>query len=353
MSHVNSTDQAVNLIPVKQKLNSVVPFSPNTQLYIVNNQEYLPLPEWGIFFIRLGYFIVESEIVGNRLIIALAIPTRAYAAALTAFGVALARSELSHTQIENDDYFDQLCNLQKGTPITFLDKGKKKRAIYEGYEKVCGQRRLRIRLESRESGGLTELIPLEKAHNILIKNTPINKLPKKQKGRKIISYSSFFEEIIGKERAINYSINSQLECIIIGRRNLLQSEIKGIPFSCHKKSQSGFLQDILRVKSFFSTDDQAYRSEVFSVSSRKPPRFSDGKIPFVTIFDGASGFIKWRANWRNSQWIILLDRTENDFQEAVDIINQDYIQKRVEESGSKNLSFIPSGIEAVIYQEAR
>jgi hypothetical protein len=321
-----------------------------SQLYV---GEGVPLPDWGNFFIELGRRVAESETDKNRLVVALAIPTRAYAAALTAFGVVLTRATLSSDKIDDtNEYFERLCNLPQCTPVTFLNKGRKLKAFYEGVEKISGKRRLRIRVESCTTGGLTHLIPLEESRHIEIRNTPILNLPKKQKGRKIAANSKFIEDVLGDELASTYVEKSQLDCVIIGKRNFLETEITKINFaSTPSFKKLGVLQDVLRVRSFFSTDNQACRSEVFSVTSKKCHSLPDGRVPFVTIFDGASSFIKWRDDWRSSHWIILLDRTEIHFQEAVDIVNQDYIN-RVDEEEIPNLPSLPPGVELVNYQEA-
>jgi hypothetical protein len=321
-----------------------------SQLYI---DKWTPLPEWGTFFIEMGRRVAECETGSNRLVVALAIPTRAYAAALTAFGVVVTRATLSKHQLEDtNEYFEQLCNLRQGTPVTFLNKGRKFKAFYEGVDLISGKRRLRIRVESCHTGGLTHLVPLEESHNIEIRDTPIVNLPKKQNGRKIAAHSKFLEDVVGDDIASTYAEKSQLDCVIIGKESFLRTETTKIDFAGTPSfKKAGVLQDILRVKKFFLTYNQAYRSQVFSATPIEPPHPPNGKVPFVSIFDGASSFVKWRDDWRTSHWIILLDRTEIHFQEAVDIVNQDYINRVDEEI--PNLPSHPRGVEVVVYQEAR
>ncbi len=313
-----------------------------------------PLPDWGNFFIELGRLVAECETGSNRLVVALAIPTRAYAAALTAFGMVITRATLSNYQLQNNnEYFKWLCNLPEGKPVTFFNTDKKFKGFYEGVDTSTDQRLLRIRVESRQTGGLTHLVRLEDAHNIEIRTTPIQNLPKKQNGRKITAHSQFLESILGHKIASKYSHKSQFNCVIIGKLNFLNNEITQTYFAKTPSFQEvGVLQNVLRVRNFLSTENQAYRSDVFSVTARKRYHLSDETIPFMTIFDGASSFIKWRDDWRSSHWTILLDRTEVHFQEAVDIVNQDYIN-RVNEAKIQNLSFFPTGVELVSYQEVR
>ncbi len=71
----------------------------------------------------------------------------------------------------------------------------------------------------------------------------------------------------------------------------------------------------------------------------------------MTIFDGAVSFLKWRDYWRKSNWIVLLDKTESRFQEAVDLLNQEYIEKRIGESLNENMFSLPEGIEIIAFNE--
>ena len=313
------------------------------------------LPAWGTFFIDMGRRVAKSESGPNRLVVGLAVPTRTCAAALAAFGVVLARANSSIKQVEPSKHFERLCGLPKRTPVVFIDKGKKFKGIYEGIKKVHEKQYLQIRVESQHTGGLTHLVPPEECHNVAIASEQIPELPNRQKGRPIIYSREFIKSLIGEADVFNFATNSCLECTILGRVSLLQHEIKkvNLPYSLHKGVyKAGKMQDILRVREWLRKDE-AYRSEVLPVDGHKPPKTADGLVPYVTIFDGAAGFLKWRDYWRNSHWIIVLDRTEPHFREAVELVNQDYIQNRVGEGGIQNMPPSPPGVEFVVYQEAR
>ncbi|MBE9209450.1 hypothetical protein IQ244_23720 [Nostoc sp. LEGE 06077] len=324
-----------------------------TNLYFINDfNQLIPLPNWAIFFINLGDWVAQAEILKNRLVVGLAIPTRNYAAALAALGVVKARVIVPTERIDSNRYFEQLCKLPKGTSVVFYDCNRRYKGIYQGIDETDGERRLRIQRENKSSGGLTNLVSVKQSHNVAIAQKPNISLPKKQSGRYIITPNDFLDGVIGKAHTSEFTTKTRLDCAVIGRINTLKSEILEIPFasfSLPSKSKIGSLQDILRVRKFLS-EGQAYRSEILSSSGSDTPKTKDGLVPHVTIFDGATGFIKWRDDWRNSHWIILLERTEPHFKEAVDIIDTDYINRQNWEE-IPNIIPAPSGVEMVVYQE--
>ncbi|BBD63529.1 hypothetical protein NIES2109_64040 (plasmid) [Nostoc sp. HK-01] len=323
-----------------------------TNLYFINNCNQLtPLPSWAIFFINVGHWLAQAEIQKNRLVLGLAIPTRNYAAALAALGVVQARANSPIDRINSNRYFEQLCKLPKGTPVVFYDCNRRYKGIYQGIDETCGERRLRIQRENKSSGGLTNLVSVKQSHNVAIAHKPNISLPKKQSGRPIIIHNEFIDGVIGKHNTSEFITKTRLDCALIGRINTLKHEILEIPFASFSssKSKTGYLQDILRVRNFLS-EGQAYRSEILSSQVSEPPQTSGGLVPHVTIFDGATGFLKWRDDWRTSHWIILLERTEPHFKEAVEIIDNDYINRHNWEE-IQNIIPAPSGVEMVVYQE--
>ena len=52
--------------------------------------------------------------------------------------------------------------------------------------------------------------------------------------------------------------------------------------------------------------------------------------PYATLFDGALSFLKWREAWRQTHWIVVLDRTDSHFADAVNVLNQEYVSDRVD-----------------------
>ncbi|MBW4548612.1 MAG: hypothetical protein KME25_29900 [Symplocastrum torsivum CPER-KK1] len=323
-----------------------------SQLYI---DKRMPLPDWGTFFIEIGCHVAEWETGSNRLVIALAVPTRTCAAALAAFGVVLARANSSPNQVEIYEYFDKLCSLKKGTPIIYREGKKIRKGIYCGFSNENGQCLITVRLPTK-NGDMICKVPPGEAQKVEPATSQDKRITLRTTGRCKFSGKAFIDACIGRIESFDFYKKSRLECVILGRSNILKQEIKEIPFGCCSSQRvytEGRLQDVLRVREWLS-DGQAYRSEVLSVDGSKPPRTQHGSIPSVTIFDGASGFLKWRDYWRNSHWIVVLDNTELHFMEAVYEINEGYRRSnRLSKVEIQNILSIPSGVELVIYQEER
>ncbi|HAJ58092.1 MAG TPA: hypothetical protein DCP31_01485, partial [Cyanobacteria bacterium UBA8543] len=300
-------------------------YAPRSQLYI---DKQIPLPTWGTFFVEIGRRIAECETGSNRLVIALAVPTRTCAAALAAFGVVLARADISHNQAEIREYFDKLCSLKKGTPIIYRESKKIRKGSYCGFYNENGQSLITVRLPT-EHGDMICKVPPEKAHKIEPLASKDKNITPRITGRcKSFDFSgkAFLDACIGSVDSLNFYKKSRLDCVILGRLNLLKQEIKERPFGCCPSQAvytEGKLQDVLRVREWLG-EGQAYRSAVLSVDGRKSPQTQNSSVPYVTIFDGASGFLKWRDYWPNSHSIVVLDRTEPHFMKAVYEINEDY-----------------------------
>lgn len=323
-----------------------------SQLYI---DKQIPLPDWGTFFIDIGRHVAECETGSNRLVIALAVPTRICAAALAAFGVVLARANSSHNQVEIYEHFDKLCTLKKGTPIIYREGKKIRKGKYCSFSNENGQCFITVCLPTK-NGDMICKIPPGEAQKVEPATIKCERIPMRITGRCRFSGKAFIDACIDSVESLDFYKKSHLECVILGKSNLLKQEIKEIPFGCFSSQRvytEGKLQDVLRVREWLS-EGQAYRSEILSVDGSKPPRTQHGSVPSVTIFDGASGFLKWRDYWRNSHWIVVLDNTELHFMDAVYEINEGYRRSnRLSKGEIQNIPSIPSGVELVIYQEER
>lgn len=328
----------------------------NTNLYIFNNVDKCePLPEWGKFFIEIGRRLVEYRASSNRLVVALAVPTRSFAAAFSAFGIVIARAGNSNNQVDINKYFEKLCRLKPGTSIFYRQGDEILKGTFIDVSRESGHPRfINISVDTK-NGHMICKVPLGECQRVDVAIKNDNSTARKTGRYTRHSKTAFVEDFFDDLNLINVYKHSDFTCAILGKLSVLKKEILEtsiVRFSSDASLQKGKLQDILRVRKWLSKGE-AYRSDVFPVNGDKPQKTLDGLTPHITIFDGASGFLKWRENWLNSHWIVLLDRTEPKFKEAVELVNYDYIQKRVDEGGIQNMPPIPPGVEIVIYQEAR
>jgi hypothetical protein len=89
--------------------------------------------------------------------------------------------------------------------------------------------------------------------------------------------------------------------------------------------QRARLSDVLRIRKLLHAG-QPYRSEVVSSIGRRAPTDVGNDVPFAVVFDGATGFLKWRHLWPQANWVVALDHTEPRCDEAaaaVDALYQD------------------------------
>ena len=65
-------------------------------------------------------------------------------------------------------------------------------------------------------------------------------------------------------------------------------------------------------------------------------------VPGLAVFDGSRSYLKCRHLWPDTSHCVVLDRTEIAFDEAVQMINQDFVQKRVGNEWSDRICHPPS-----------
>lgn len=324
-----------------------------SKLYFEDNKykNWLKIPSWGEFFVEFGKKLAQVNQEGERLIVGIAVPTRAYAAALISLGVVLERSNSSKITLQ--EHFKSLCELPEGTPITFQEESKIYKGHFLRYEKNHGQDGIWIALERRSM----RWIPFKWAINIekLSVENPVelNKialLPDKQSGKRIKFAYDFVTGLIGQKNLQTFFKKTRFDCAILGRANILREELIHTPFSIlsEEKFNRGTLQDILRVRKFMGQEEH-YHTNVFRMDSSKPPRRPTND-PYITIFDGAIGFLKWRDLWKNSHCVAIFDRTEPSFDNAITTFNQEYIKNRIDTS-SIEINSLPPNCEIMAYKE--
>lgn len=324
-----------------------------------------PLPEWARFFAHTGIYTAQQGDSNNRTVVAVAVPTRKYAAAFAALGIVTGRALQQEVKIDLEEHFRRICSLPKGTMLRYMKKERQLRAVFDGPDVVNGTPVIRVRIQNNSDArryetrvtGTTDLLTKEQSIRVEVATGEETKKGLTSlvggAGKRVDEKTllSCYFNVLDVE---SYILRSRLECVLIGPRNLLECEICDTAIAIEDSNcgvQKGCLQDIVRVRDFLS-DDQAYWSDFF-VSRGSAPAMPDGDIPAVTVFDGAAGFLKWRDHWRSSNWLVLLDRTEYDFEQAAEQIRTEYVQNRTGDGDARMFPAPPAGVEAVIYQENR
>jgi hypothetical protein len=301
-------------------------------LRYLDGQTWRVLPPWAQFLIQIGASFVDWSAEDQlRFVGGISLPTRAFASMLVGAGVVLERAPKIQSQGQADaEYFEYLCGLKPETALLFKHEGRILNAVFDGVTSLYDELRIKVRVQKKSSGGGTHLVGQRNVGDIEVipevngEGSLRQRLPKKA-SKDGASRKDFIESLLDSDSS-DFLLRPRFECLFVGNVGLLRHEIHktgvGVPTS---GIHEGTFQDILRVRKFMS-DGKPYRSDVTS-SAIKPA--SGVLSPFVVIFDGAQGFLKWRDDFASSHWIVVLDRTEPHFREAANLLNGRYIQYRV------------------------
>ena len=317
--------------------------------YMLSNNKSELLPEWAYFFMRLGFQLATMSNDNYRVVTGLAVPTRVFACSLVATGVVLARAD-NENSIDTMQ-LQYIRSLKSGTSVYVrMDNNKRLRGVVKKLVEFNGKQYILIRTtESMERG-----FPLDDyASRITVADQDVN-LPKhQQSGYSVETPGKFLQCCLGEELAQAYILDSSFEALLIGKKSVIEYEVSGIFLSCKKSDKfagvTGCLQEILRVRQF-SGANKSYRTQCVSSLNITPEKEIGKQTPSIVIFDGAVAYIKLGHKWRSAHQIVLLDRTERQFVDAIELLNQNYAYRL---AGIAKLPVkIPNGIEMMMYEES-
>lgn len=325
-------------------------------LHFEDSGEWYSLPEWAEYFISVGKQLAFADNSESRIVIAIVVPTRAYCAAFVSLGMVISDSAArSHSSAAA--HFEQLFDLPAGTPVILRQAPHKVlKGVLQEPEEYDGRLHLRVQVQSRDDrtgGGLTYLIDEPRSLQVQPAKHSGN-LPKKPGAENKRFANSFVDSLLGEADPVQLGLQSKLVCAIVGRRNALDYEIRHTPLALHANGHcqaEGQLQDVLRVDRF-TAGEQSYRSALVPVGSNPPSGDVISKVERGVVFDGAAGFLKWGAEfWRDRHQIVILDRTELYFDDAISAVNSRFSQNRADAETPSPSSGAPPGGEVLAFRE--
>lgn len=325
-------------------------------LHFEDSGEWYSLPEWAEYFISVGKQLASADHSTSRIVTAIVVPTRAYCAAFASLGMVISDAAKRDRPSEAS-HFEKLFDLPAGTPVIFRPAPRKvQKGVLQGPEEYNGKLYVRVQVQSRDprtGGGLTHLIDESRALQVQPAKHS-GKLPKKQGAEHKRFANRFVDSLLGDADPIQLGLRSKLVCAIIGKKNALEHEIRQTPLAIHangRRRAEGQLQDVLRVDRFVS-GQQSYRSALVPVGSSPPSSDVASNVETAVVFDGAAGFLKWGSMWPNRHQIIILDRTELYFDDAISAINSRFSQNRADAEPPLSVSDAPPGGEVLAFREA-
>jgi hypothetical protein len=326
---------------------------PPINLYFEDSGHWYSLPEWAEYFIGIGKQLAFADQSRSRIVTAIVVPTRAYCAAFVSLGMVVSDAAARDRSSEAV-HFEKLFDLRTGTPVIYRPRpGKALRGIIQPPEDRDGKLWVRVQVHDRAGGGLTYSI--DEAKSLLVQPARHSgKLPKKQVSENKRLANGFVDSLLGDADPVQLGLRSKLVCAIVGKKNLLEHEIRQTPIAVHvngSRQAAGELQDVLRVDRFV-TGAQSYRSTLVPVGSGSPSNDATSKIEMGVVFDGAAGFLKWGPMWPDRHQIIILDRTELYFDDAINAVNSRFSQNRADAEPPLPGNNAPPGGEVLAFQEA-
>jgi len=322
-------------------------------LHFEDSGEWYSLPEWAEYFISVGKQLACADQSESRIVTAIVVPTRAFGAAFVSLGMvisdAAARDHSSETA-----HFEKLFDLPAGTSVIYRpEPGKTLRGILQGPEEYRGKLHVRIQVHSRAGGGLTHFIDESRALQVQPARHS-GKLPKKQGGDNARFANEFVDSLLGEADPVQLGLRSKLVCALVGKKSTLEHEIRQTPLAIHvngHRHAEGELQDVLRINRFV-TGQQSHRSALVPVGGGSPSEEVVTNVEMGVVFDGALGFLRWGQLWHGRHQVIILDRTEPYFDDAISAINTRFSQNRTDGEGALPGSAAPPGGEVLAFREA-
>jgi hypothetical protein len=236
--------------------------------------------------VRLGASVAGAYQDSERLIAAVAAPTRAYAATLAGVGAVTVRTPMTFNSERPspevvEAHFKQIASLRRGTTVT-------------------------VRTGKTKNVGTFECVDFSGSEPVIVIS---------QKG---------FTQKYAKFGCTNISVHGRsLSCLFVGRINVFEEEMAGRDVVTRESLP---LQSILKVARLSGPRDHDIRSDILPTAGDVPARLREAQ-PDLVIFDGTAAFRHWRETWRNAPWLVVLDRTSPHFDEGVQLVEEEFAER--------------------------
>ncbi len=323
------------------------------KLYFEDSGEWYSLPEWAEYFITIGKLIASAPKSESRIVTAIVVPTRAFGAAFVSLGMVV-NDAASRDKASKSAHFKRIFDLPPGSSVIYRPKpGKALRGVLREPDERDGRLWVRVQVQSKEGGGLTHFVDESKALQVQPAGHS-GKLPKKQEGENSRFANAFVDKLLGDADPVQLGLRSKLVCALVGRKTMLEHEIRKTPLAVHVNGNhhaDGVLQDVLRVNRFV-TATQSHRSALVPVGAKPPSGEVLKNVEMGIVFDGANGFLKWGEMWHSHHQVIIVDRTEAYFEDAIRAINIRFSHNRVDGEIVLPACEVPPGGEVLTFREA-
>lgn len=322
-----------------------------------------PVPPWAHFYELIGRIAARGVLSHGRLVIGLSVPHRYMAAPLVTLGALLSVVSDELVGVTSEQRFAELAALEPGTVLRFSSPGSDevKLGTFVGSKIDNGKKYIVIE-DPRGKGHLRTWMPMDYATNIQRTSLTADEIPKRPARRRGNHVSRrFLAAFLSDVDFEAFERDAIIESVLLGPGPALRQEIKDLQLGVRAlkpELAEGTLNDLLRVREYVSSETAAW-TEIHSTSGsrRLPERMKLN--PRVAVFDGARGFLRWRKHFSDSAWVLVLDRHDTQFLDAVADLNSEYAQNSLVQEDIDivpNLPegmTIPPGVEATLFFRGR
>jgi len=305
------------------------------------------LHPWARFFLRLGSRFAALPLNGGtRVTAAFALPVLDRCAVLTASGLVTELARIPVVKVANRDRFAKLKELEVGKAVRVLRNGKLFVGEIVADPDIAGDEVIPILLIKDERTNLRGRFLCEPGNCMRVEPTDeASQADQRQRGMRIIEFPEFLGAILEGVPVEELCLGSRLDFVFVGTRSRLLEEAD-VELACTENGRdflTGNAADVLRLKE----GSRDYRGMIVSTTTKEPKL--PGGTPRLVIYDGASGYLKYRDRFPDSHQLVLLDRSEARFSEAVSQLNRDYLQRTTD--GPPGLTTgAPAGVEQMVFE---
>jgi hypothetical protein len=278
-----------------------------------------PLPSWARFMLHVGERAASVSADETRLVIALSLPARAFAAALAGAAAVITAFRENPPASDEAEHFDYLASLPEGTAISHHRSNKIEQGRLAGVEIDPNDGTPRVRIKLRKED---RLLPVALCTKVQVIDNPG---ALKTRTQTLVKDPEFLARAVPGVDVSSLSATTRLDCILMGVQHSLEAELTAREFGVGDDGgvYEGTLLGITRPRDIGGTKD-AYRSAVIPAGSEDGDTPISASTPRVAIFGGARAFNNWRSRWPGSNWLVLLDRGLPSADDGAAAINQGY-----------------------------
>ncbi len=297
-------------------------------IHYSDKDHWCPLPEWARFLLEVGEKMAALSATSEKKpCCAVVVPIQDYAAALVALGAVSETAKRTH-DVSIDAHFNRLYELPKNAHVRVLEGQKYRRGTIIGRENSLGARRIQIAMKWNKGASAKKWFTPKECQRVQPISEGEAETVKSRNLRKLLPNAPFVSGLLGTDDLTSFGMVSSLDCLAVTHPARFRREVSerflGVRNS--KGFHAGSVQDLLRVREYIQGTD-AYHTVVVSPMSREQKKPTNGEQPPLVVFDGINGFLRRQKHYPDSGWVIIVDRSAPNVDEAAAALTNEFIRR--------------------------